>query len=277
LLAGTTAGALAHVCFGRAGRASAWLRAAVVALVLCAAAGAAVSVGVRSVAALWSPWSVLVAWGLVGVTALGAAPGPGGTRLRWIGAALFGAGFLVLDSSSDPVDPTWQHATIDSSLRWLCPGFDPPDQRVPAKSRAMAAANRRIRAALQERVPMHFPQETALSDVLAYVSSATSFPDGRLPIEVDPVGLQEAEKTMQSTVTIELEGVPLKTSLMLVLRQLGLCYWIEEGVLAIDSQVSERNAREDDPRLAAGHCLLALLATGAGALTAPIVVGARGS
>ncbi len=56
-----------------------------------------------------------------------------------------------------------------------------------------------------------------------------------LPIYVDPVGLQEAEKTMASTVKIDLDGVPLKTTLRLMLKQLGLAYCVRDGVLIISS------------------------------------------
>ncbi|HKI17391.1 MAG TPA: hypothetical protein VKA15_05905 [Isosphaeraceae bacterium] len=60
--------------------------------------------------------------------------------------------------------------------------------------------------------------------MLAYVKSSTkspTYPAG-IPIYVDPVGLQEAEKSMTSTVTIDLEQVPLRASLRLLLQQLGL-------------------------------------------------------
>ena len=40
--------------------------------------------------------------------------------------------------------------------------------------------------------------------------------DTGIPIYLDPVGLQEAEKTMTSPITLDLEGVPLKTTLAMV-------------------------------------------------------------
>jgi RNA polymerase sigma factor (sigma-70 family) len=56
-----------------------------------------------------------------------------------------------------------------------------------------------------------------------------------IPIYVDPRGLSEAEKTMTSPVTLDLEGVPLKTTLRLLLRQLGLAYCVKDGLLIISS------------------------------------------
>ena len=48
-----------------------------------------------------------------------------------------------------------------------------------------------------------------------------------IPIYVDPVGLQEAEKSMKSTVrNMDLEGVPLRRTLQLLLDQIDLAYFV---------------------------------------------------
>jgi hypothetical protein len=53
---------------------------------------------------------------------------------------------------------------------------------------------------------------------------------------VDPRGLADAEKTMSSTVRgLDLEGIPLKTTLRLALRQLGLASCVRDGVLMIST------------------------------------------
>jgi hypothetical protein len=90
---------------------------------------------------------------------------------------------------------------------------------------------------LDQPVPMKFAHETPFEDVLKYVKQATAGPDDHgIPIYVDPVALQQAEKTMTSPVTIDLEGVPLWTTLRLVLKQLGLGYTVEGGLLTIRSE-----------------------------------------
>ena len=74
---------------------------------------------------------------------------------------------------------------------------------------------------------MSFNEDTPLEDVLKYIKQATQEPDisRGIPIYVDPIGLQEAEKSMTSTVrNIDLEGVPLKVTLKLLLNQLDLTY-----------------------------------------------------
>jgi hypothetical protein len=92
-------------------------------------------------------------------------------------------------------------------------------------------------AKLEEPVSMSFADETPLEDVLKYIKSATQGPnDTGLPIYVDPEGLTRARKTMQSPVTLDLEGVPLKTTLRLLLKQIGLTYSIKDGLLTITSE-----------------------------------------
>ena len=60
-----------------------------------------------------------------------------------------------------------------------------------------------------------------------------------IPIYVDPKGLNEAEKTMQSPVQLSLEGTKLKTSLRLMLDQLDLAYYVKDGLLVISAPTLE--------------------------------------
>jgi hypothetical protein len=85
-----------------------------------------------------------------------------------------------------------------------------------------------IKAALERSIPMQFANETPLEDFLKYVTTATKSPElpNGIPIYLDPVGLQEAEKTSASPVTIDLKDVPLKTTLRFALAQLGLGFEI---------------------------------------------------
>ena len=74
--------------------------------------------------------------------------------------------------------------------------------------------------------------------MIKYIKTATTspkFPNG-LPIYVEPVGLQEAEKTMASPVTFNQEGVKLKTSLRLILDQIDMGYYLKEGMLIITAK-----------------------------------------
>ncbi|ODU01173.1 MAG: hypothetical protein ABS79_02135 [Planctomycetes bacterium SCN 63-9] len=108
-----------------------------------------------------------------------------------------------------------------------------------AKAVAEADENAKTKAVLEKLespISMDFGNETPLEDVLKYIQSATADPRYTgIPIYVDPVGLQEAEKTLQSPIQVKLDGIPLKTTLRLVLKQLGLAYCVHDGFLMISS------------------------------------------
>lgn len=77
---------------------------------------------------------------------------------------------------------------------------------------------------------MHFPNETPLNDVLVYIRTATSEPNfPGIPIYVDPIGLQVAERTLDSTVQMEFDAIPARDALRLILKQLGLGYTLRSG------------------------------------------------
>ena len=83
---------------------------------------------------------------------------------------------------------------------------------------------------------MSFAAATPLEDVLTYVRQATTTPTyPGIPIYVDPKGLKEASATNTSAVTLDLAGVSLKTTLRLLLKQIGLAYCVRDGVLIISS------------------------------------------
>ncbi len=112
------------------------------------------------------------------------------------------------------------------------------------------ARNQAILKELNKVVSMSFPKETPLEDVIKYVKSATQsdrMPNG-LPLYLEPEGLQEAEKTTSSPVTFEIEDAKLKTSLRLILKQLGLGYYIKEGLVIITSLGDEDYQSAITPR-----------------------------
>jgi RNA polymerase sigma factor (sigma-70 family) len=94
---------------------------------------------------------------------------------------------------------------------------------------------------LESPIAMAFADETTLEDVLKYIKEKTvspELPDG-IPIYIDPLGLQEAEKSLTSTIKIDLKGVPLRRTFQLILKQLGLIYSVEDGLLYITSENAE--------------------------------------
>ncbi|MDB5351891.1 MAG: thioredoxin protein [Planctomycetota bacterium] len=99
---------------------------------------------------------------------------------------------------------------------------------------------------LEQPVSMPFANETPLEEVIKYIRNATTGPgmDSGIPIYVDQVGLSEAEKTMASPITLNLEGVPLKRALKLMLKQLELTYTVKDGLLTITSATSKDQPTE---------------------------------
>src|SRR5262249_20760793 len=111
--------------------------------------------------------------------------------------------------------------------------------------------SQKVAAELGKPMNLSFANETPLDDVIKYVRKATTsptFPDG-IPIYVDPLGLQEAERSLNSTVTIDVAQVPLRTSLKLLLKQPGLTYRVRDGLLTITSiESTERPEDEGSDR-----------------------------
>lgn len=103
---------------------------------------------------------------------------------------------------------------------------------------------------LDEPLSMNFPNETPLEDVLKYIQQATQGQgpdDTPIPIYVDPIGLNEAEQTMTSPVSIDLEGVPLRRTLQLALKQLDMKYFVDDGILVVTSAVLDKTSFEPPP------------------------------
>jgi hypothetical protein len=231
--------------------------------------------GLRRAPGLWAGGTFLLSWGLIGLAVLGAVYGRGTRRASGLGAALFGAGTMLLifgPGSTEDLVPRLATNHLLNAVRNALPAGA---TEFPASSKSVAAANARIKRALERPIPLRFPSETPLEDALKFIEEQTADPDGRrLAIYVDPVGLNEAEKTMTSPLQINLENVPLKTSLRLALKQIGLTYSVWEGVLLITSAYSDEPLPVyNDPFLIVGNCVLALLAAGLGGVLAPRVAG----
>ncbi len=97
--------------------------------------------------------------------------------------------------------------------------------------------NNAIFAKLAEPLAMNFPNPTPIGDVIKYIEHATIDESAGLstgiPIYVDPQALIDSDKSLASTVELNLQGVDLKITLGLLLKQLGLGYRVKDGMLTI--------------------------------------------
>jgi RNA polymerase sigma factor (sigma-70 family) len=116
------------------------------------------------------------------------------------------------------------------------------DEKTSSEEPGQDARSQAIRKKLDTSIAMSFAQETPLEEVLKHIKTNTVSPDfpSGIAIYVDPIGLQEAEKTLSSPIQLDLDGVPLRRTLHLILKQLGLCYWIQDGMIVISSESDER-------------------------------------
>jgi hypothetical protein len=229
----------------------------------------AASVGLASLiyaSEVWAGAILLVTLGALSLSILGVVYRRGARQAFWLGFALLGWGYMVLawetwgDRSKDRpplattvlLDRLYPHLQLERTAVGSSPGL-----------------TGQILAKLDRPIPIQFPDETPFVDVLKYIKAATQGAnDNGIPIYIDPVGLQKAGKTMQSTVTLDLDGVPLKTSLRLLLHQLDLDYTVRNGLLTI----SQGNTA---PFRRIGHCYWAILAACIGGIAGRLFYATR--
>ncbi len=186
-------------------------------------------------------------------------------RAFWLGFALFGWGYMALTweswlGRSAHRPETLTSIALDHLAAWFH-GTPDPQTALWRFTRPTGGdqTNRLILAKLDEPISMSFNEETPLEDILKYIKQATTtatYPG--IPIYVDPIGLQEADKTLTSTVrNLDLDGVPLRVTLGLLLKQLDLEYVVQDGLLKIGNASAVSSAT---PLRRMGHCYWALLA-----------------
>jgi hypothetical protein len=123
---------------------------------------------------------------------------------------------------------------------------------------------------LDTPIPVHFPADTPLEKVLAYIHRATAdvnFPG--IPIYVDPIGLENAERSMVATVRIDVDAIPVRDALRICTKQLDLNFSVRSGHVMISDTATI--PVYDDPVQVVGHSLLALIAAGVGAAASRFV------
>ena len=199
------------------------------------------------------------------VAILGVVYRRGDARASWLGFALLGWGYMFVASGS------WWDRTVDrpelvtsAALTHLYLQFPHERNPMPLPStithlfNAPDPRNEAVWTKLAQPLSMNF-DEVRLEELLKYVKSATQgSTDAGIPIYVDPAGLRAAHQTMKLPVSISVENVPLRTTLTLVLRQLGLTFDVRDGLLTITKGSADPLGL--DAFLRIGHCYLALLA-----------------
>lgn len=235
------------------------------AVVLVAAVGLA---ALRYGSEEWAALVTLMTLGLLALAILGTIYRRGDRRASWLGFALFGWGYMLLASGYWWEDgDRWPGLLTTILVEKLHPVVyseetQPQSSLFDPLLRSLGSRDARVRAALDSPITVSFLTPTALDDVIRFIKKSTQsaeLPDG-IPIYIDPAGLQEAEQTGQSSITLTLQDVPLRTALKRLLRQLDLSYQLHDGLVTITHIESVNTADPVWPFLRIGHSLFALLA-----------------
>jgi hypothetical protein len=226
---------------------------------------------------LWPGATILLTPAILGIAVLGAVLSRGKSRARWLGAAVFGLGYVALVMLRHPDIEVWPRlvtealeSAADPLLRLVVRGYaDSTD--------SIAAENARVWRALARRIPMRLNNDSDASEVFKYIEDITRDSEGRrISIDFDSTGLHGVSvASIPVAWSIDWEAVPLRTSLRLFLAKVGESYYVRDGILHIYS-LQEGAPVEMDAYLLVGHCLIALFAAGFGALAAGIMWEAPG-
>ena len=216
----------------------------------------------------------LLTCALLGIAVLGTIRETGPRRSLWLGVALFGWGYLLLAFNSNVIDNGWPYLKESEAPRLITTSEldrirhqNPSLRRLPpALADGTAADNAPVLEALERRIPMRFARtelQVALDTIKEHTRSR-DLPYG-LPFYVDDSGLEEAEAAREMPVRFELDGVPLKISLRLLLNQIRLDYVLKSGVVFVTSRRETLTlAVYYDPVQRVVHCLIALIAASIG-------------
>jgi hypothetical protein len=96
---------------------------------------------------------------------------------------------------------------------------------------------RAVRASLEEPIELRL-KDVPLQDAFKSIRTFTRGPDHEagIPIYVDPVGLQEAEATMLTRVSVDSKPrEPLKSSLRRMLNSVKLDFTVKQGLITVTS------------------------------------------
>jgi hypothetical protein len=220
---------------------------------------------------LWAGLTFLLTLWLLGLFALRANFASGKRRDFWLGAAAVGTGFVIMAFSRYDKEP-WPILPTVESLNELRPWLPAVVSGYPTGWDIRTPENARVYAALERNVRMSFIDETPLEKVLNHIQMETAGTDGKsFSIELAP-NVSETSLVGPTIRSVDFEGVPLRASLKLCLKQLDRTYHVKDGKLIIHSLESTEEAAlsaAKDAYQIVGHCVLALIAAAiGGALTA---------
>ena len=116
----------------------------------------------------------------------------------------------------------------------------------------LAEKTRQVEKQLDLVIDAKFPEGTTLEQFLKHIKQQTTeaIPPG-IPIYVSPLGLQEANKSMESATADFNKKAPVRVILERTLQGTGLSFAVGDGFLMIDSRtgILERRVEQIDRKL----------------------------
>jgi hypothetical protein len=129
----------------------------------------------------------------------------------------------------------------------------PPEARTDnadaRRSDRVGSPDEVIQRELDEVVVIPFPDGATLDEVIKYIRKSTrteELPNG-IPVFVDRRGLSKAEASVDSNVTLKTDDWPLRRSLHFLLKQVGLTYKVEDGLLKIVAEYASQPEKQAEP------------------------------
>ena len=104
------------------------------------------------------------------------------------------------------------------------------------EARDASPKNQALLKKLDRPLDLTMTHPTKLKDVLNHLRSVLMEPDGKtIPIYVDAKALEDVGVNLETSAPMDVDGLPLKMALRVLLRRLGLAYCVRDGVLIISS------------------------------------------
>jgi hypothetical protein len=232
----------------------------------------------------WSDAVFLLVSTALAITAAVAGIVRGRIQARFLGAAVYGWGYLLLAAYAvaypqirGDAEPPRLFTTefLDQARR-----RDPLFRRIFAPPSDRHPDNDPVLSALEQPFLLRAVRTQDVDDLVKALRRTTLSPEMTrgIPFWVESTGLSEREKTMTPTIIYDVApgSVPIRTALTLMLEQQDWRYVVKGGLVEISWKRDPiAISMYDDPMQRVMHCVIAFLAAGVGSVTSHALVRFR--
>jgi hypothetical protein len=162
-----------------------------------------------------------------------------------LAAGVVGTAVLAQQGKDPSADPELKAAPLLKAARKQSTAAAQKADSLPRPAE-LARINAKIQEKLDQMIDADLPRDTDLGSFLKYIEQTTTdatFPG--IPIYVDPLGLQEAQTSIDTKLPSVFQVATLRDILHVALRQLKLSYSVRDGFLMISSRTEIMEQRLD--------------------------------